>query len=73
MFKNVTDWKSTIQGILVLIVSVLVGFGIITPEDSEVLNSLLAQVLAGAVGVVGGIVGIYRIFFVKDSPVEPVE
>jgi fumarate reductase subunit D len=68
MFKNVTDWNSTIKGILVLIVSVLVGFGIITPEDSDVLNTLLAQIVAGGAGVVGGVVGIYQIFFKKDKP-----
>jgi len=61
--KNVTEWSSTIKGILLLVVSVLVGFGVISPDESVSLNTLSVQVLEGVLGAAGGIVGIYQIFW----------
>ena len=71
MFKNVTNWKSTIQGIVVLIVSVLLTLGVVSLDESVILTESSTAVIAGATGAIGGVVAIYKVFFAKDTPVEP--
>ena len=65
--ENIQQWRSTITGIITVILSILVGFGILSTEDSEQVTSLTQQLIEGLLGAVGGAAGIYQIFWQKDK------
>jgi len=65
--KNIQQWRSTITGIITIILSVLVGFGILSTEDSEQVTSLTQKLIEGLLGVAGSGAGIYQIFWQKDK------
>ena len=64
--NNLPQWKSTITGIITLVLAVLVGFGILSPDDSIAAGGFGAQTVEGVAGVIGGLAGLYQIFFQKD-------
>ena len=70
--KNVPtrNLVSTITGILTLLLAVLVGFGVLTPEQSTELQQQAMTILQAVVGVIGAIQAIILIFKVTDS--EPI-
>ena len=68
--KNVGELKSTITGVVTLILAILVGFGILTPEGSEEAVSQAGAILEGVFGVIGGVAGLYQIFFQNDDNVK---
>lgn len=67
MKKSVNDyrqtWVTTVLSIVALVFAVLVGFGIITPEQSAeaqpLLGSLLNAVTAG-IAAVAALIGIFK-------------
>jgi len=52
----------TVLSIIALLFAVLVGFGVLTPEQSAESQPLIASVIAGVVALIG-------IFFKQDEPV----
>ncbi len=57
-----STWMQTVISIIALIFAVLVGFGVVTPEQSANALPLISSVIAGVVALVG-------IFFKQDAPV----
>jgi fumarate reductase subunit D len=55
-------WLQTVLSIIALIFAVLVGFGVLTPEQSTQAQPLIASVIAGVVALIG-------IFFKQGEPV----
>ena len=61
--KNWQEWKTTILGVVTLIVGVLVSFGVLTPEQSSELSThigSLGEVISGAVIAISGIINVFR-------------
>ena len=58
---------TTITGILTAILSVLVFFGVITPEQSSELGSHAITVINAVIGIYGAVVAIILMFKAKDS------
>lgn len=58
---------TTITGILTLLLSVLVGFGVLTPEQSTELNSQALIVIQSVVGIWGAVTAIILVFKAKDG------
>lgn len=56
-------WMQTVLSIIALIFAVLVGFGVMTPEQSTEAQPLIASVIAGVVALIG-------IFFKQKEPVK---
>lgn len=46
-------WLQTVLSIIALIFAVLVGFGVITPEQSSTALPLVSSVIAGVVALIG--------------------
>jgi len=65
--KNLTQWKTTILGLLTVVISILVGFGVLTPEQvgdvTEHGTSVIEAIFAG----ITGITGLIAIFAAKDK------
>ena len=57
---------TTITGIITLVLSILVGFGIITPEQSTELGQHTLTILNAIIGVWSAVAGIILIFKAKD-------
>ena len=55
-------WMQTVLSIIALLFAVLVGFGVVTPEQSSQAIPLISSVIAGVVALIG-------IFFKQDEPV----
>ena len=58
---------TTITGILTLLLSVLVGFGVLTPEQSTELNSQALIIIQAVSGIWGAITAVILIFKAKDG------
>lgn len=58
---------TTITGIVTLIISILVGFGVLTPEQSTELSNHAMIILQAVVGVWGAISAIILMFKAKDN------
>ena len=58
---------TTITGIITLILSILVGFGIITPEVSAELNVHAINVLNAVIGIWGAVAAVILMFKAKDA------
>ena len=69
--KNWTStWLQTTLSILALVFAVLVGFGIITPEQSAQAGPLVTSTLTAVSSVIAGVVALIGIFFKQDEPTE---
>jgi fumarate reductase subunit D len=61
--KSWQEWKTTIFGVITLVVGMLVAFGVITPEQQGDLNThvmSLGEVISGAVIAISGIINVFR-------------
>lgn len=58
---------TTIAGIITLILSVLVGFGVLTPEQSAELNTQLITVQNAVVAIWGAVSAIILMFKATDA------
>ena len=56
-----------ITGIITLFLSVLVGFGVLTPEQSTELNSQALIIIQAVSGIWGAITAVILIFKAKDG------
>jgi len=77
MFKNLKDWKTTVVGIVVVLVFGLNAFNIITPEEGDAIKSGIQTIIdafgGGVVGIVGTsftVIGGILMLFVKDPKKE---
>ena len=66
-FKSVkrewsATWLQTVLSIIALVFAILVGFGVLTPEQSASSQPIFASVIAG-------LVALYGIFFKQSEPV----
>ena len=67
--KNWTStWLQTTLSILALVFAVLVGFGIITPEQSAEAGPLVTSTLTSISSAIAGVVALIGIFFKQDEP-----
>jgi len=62
-------WLQTALSIVALVFAVLVGFGIITPEQSADAQPLISSTLGAISTAIAGIVAIIGIFFKQDETV----
>ena len=61
--KNYQEWKTTILGVVTLILGVLVALGVIVPEQQGELQASftsLGEVIGGAIGVISGFINVFR-------------
>lgn len=61
--KSWQEWKTTITGVITLLLGVFVAFGVLTPEQSAELNvqiGSLGEVISGAVMAISGIINVFR-------------
>ena len=62
-----TNWKSTVLGILTLVVTLLVSFGVITSDQSIVMNQNLSDIVEAVSANIVGVTAILNIFKFKDE------
>lgn len=62
-----TNWKSTVLGILTLLVTLLVSFGVITSDQSLVMNQNLSGIVEAVSAIIVGVTAILNIFKFKDE------
>jgi len=62
-----TNWKSTVLGILTLVVTLLVSFGVITSDQSLVMNQNLSDIVEAVSAIIVGVTAILNIFKFKDE------
>ena len=58
---------TTITGIITLVLAVLVGFGIITPEQQTQLSANIMIIVQAVVGVWGAVTAIILMFKAQDA------
>lgn len=56
------NWKTTIAGVIVAVVSILGAVGILSPDQSEALNTGSSGILTHIEGIVGIVAGILLTF-----------
>ena len=62
-----TNWKSTVLGILTLFVTLLVSFGVITSDQSLVMNQNLSDIVEAVSAIIVGVTAVLNIFKFKDE------
>lgn len=65
--ETVKNWKTTVTGIILLITTLLVTFGILSQEDSDALKFNLSGLLEVVSQLIGYVSGIILIFKAKDA------
>lgn len=63
-----SNWLQTAVAIVGLAFTVLVAFGVITPEQSAEAQPLVTSTLGAISTVIAGVVAIIGIFFKSDEP-----
>lgn len=58
---------STISGIVTLLITVLVGFGVIKPENSVDVQAHAASIINAVVVIIGAVTGLLQILKMKDA------
>jgi len=62
------NWLQTAVSIVGLIFTILVAFGVITPEQSAQAQPLVTSTLGAISTVIAGVVALIGIFFKPDEP-----
>ncbi len=65
--KNFQQWKTTILGLITVVISLLVGFGFITPDQSAGVSEHSISVLGAVFAGITGVTGMIAIFAAKDA------
>jgi len=65
-----SNWLQTAVAIVGLVFTVLVAFGVITPEQSAEAQPLVTSTLGAISTVIAGVVAIIGIFFKNDEPIN---
>jgi len=61
--KSYQEWKTSLLGVLTLVLGVLVAFGIVTPEQQAGLGegfTSLGEIIGGAIVAISGIINVFR-------------
>jgi len=64
-----SNWVQTAVSIMGLVFSLLVAFGVVTPEQSAEGLPIATSVLTGVSSVIAAVVALIGIFFKPDEPV----
>ena len=67
IMKNLTQWRSTLIGLIALVVPVLVIAGWISAEQEVPLISNLGNVVEAIFGLAGAIGGLWAVFRLNDE------
>lgn len=77
MLKNLKDWKTTLTGVVMVLVFALNAFNLVNPEEGEAIKSGVQEIvnayggsLVGFIGTIGTVVGGVLLLFVKDPKKE---
>jgi|GEM_PF-3433012 len=62
-------WPQTVLSIVALLFTVLVGFGVITPEQSAEAQPIIATTIGAISTVIAGVAALIGIFFKTETPV----
>ncbi len=65
--KNLSQWKTTIIGLLGVVVAFLVGFNVLKPEDTQAVTTQSTEVVNAVFALISGITGLIAIFAAKDK------
>ena len=60
-------WLQTALSIVALVFTVLVGFGVVTPEQSADAQPLITSTLGAVSTVIAGVMALIGIFFKQDA------
>jgi len=63
-------WLQTALSIVALAFTVLVGFGVIKPEDAAAAQPLVTSTLGAISTVIAGVIALIGIFAKQDAPIE---
>ena len=61
-FNFGTDWLTTVTGLILLVATILVTFGVITPEQSAGVQDQLGIILNAISGVIGAVSALILMF-----------
>jgi len=61
-------WPQTVLSIVALLFTVLVGFGVITPEQSAEAQPIITSTIGAIATVIAGISALIGIFFKTETP-----
>ena len=67
MNKNVKEWKTTLTGIILAIIPVLVLTGIVSADDQDILKNISSQLVEGIAIAVSSVSSLVLIFKAKDK------
>lgn len=77
MFKNIKEWKTTVIGIVTIVLFALVSFNVVTADQSAGINEAISQIIEASGGdlvafltVLFGAIGGVLHLFVKDPKKE---
>jgi uncharacterized membrane protein YecN with MAPEG domain len=65
-FNFGTDWLTTVTGLILLVATVLVTFGVITPEQSAGAQTQVGIILNAVNGIVGAVSALILLFSGKQ-------
>jgi len=65
--QNVTKWKSTVLGLVALLIPVLVAVGWLSPEKAGPLGEQAPVLIEAIVGLIAAIFGFIGIFKMNDD------
>lgn len=65
--KNFQQWKTTIVGLITVIISILVGFGIISTDQTVGVTENSVSILEAIFAIVTGVTGLIAVFAAKDG------
>ena len=63
MFKNFSNWKTTIMGFLVVIIPVIIVIGWVTADEGDVLieqTGIFFEAVEAIIGVVGAFILVFK-------------
>ena len=65
-FNFKVDWLTTVTGIILLLTTVLVTFGVLTPEQSTGIQTETTAIVTAVSGIIGAISSIILMFSGKS-------
>lgn len=65
-FNFKTDWLTTVTGIILLLTTVLVTFGVLTPDQSAGIQTQTTTILQAVSGIIGAVSSIILMFSGKQ-------
>jgi uncharacterized membrane protein HdeD (DUF308 family) len=65
-FNFKADWLTTVTGLILLLTTVLVTFGVLTPEQSTGIQTQTTTILQAVSGIIGAVSSIILMFSGKQ-------